>query len=546
MITVDNLSEEVEIPVLIAGGGLVGLSMAMFLANHGISSLIVERTSGTAKLPKAAFFSLRTLELFRAAGIEEQVKRQSEIEFLPEGAIITMDSLAGKKTADIISTLNEGVEQASPCRRLFITQPGLEPILRARAEQTGASVLEGHEITGIEQDHSGITATVRNMENGSERRLRAAYLVGADGAHSKVRELMGIPFDGRGVFSNSVTIYFTADLWPLLGKKPLSVIYVKNSVLSGFFRVNKDCQAGFLAINTVGDPKTDLDVANAAADTSESHLLDLFHAAVGIPDLPVRIDGVSRWRATSDVARHFQAGKVFLAGDAAHLMPPTGGFGGNTGIHDAHNLAWKLALVLKGTAATALLDTYEGERLPVGKFTVEQAYSRYVTRTAPYLGAKDYEPVVDDFIIELGYLYRSKAIISTDDNNSLYGDPNKLRGRPGSRAPHIRLERDGELISILDLYGPGFVLLGGVDGNKWRSSSAAVAKEFPGLEFNVVLIGDNGLKDIDACFTRSYDISTEGAVLVRPDGFVAWRSETMPKDVSDCVSGVLSYILAGN
>ena len=186
MITVDNLSEEVEIPVLIAGGGLVGLSMAMFLANHGISSLIVERTSGTAKLPKAAFFSLRTLELFRAAGIEEQVKRQSEIEFLPEGAIITMDSLAGKKTADIISTLNEGVEQASPCRRLFITQPGLEPILRARAEQTGASVLEGHEITGIEQDHSGITATVRNMENGSERHLRAAYLVGADGAHSKV------------------------------------------------------------------------------------------------------------------------------------------------------------------------------------------------------------------------------------------------------------------------------------------------------------------------------------------------------------------------
>ena len=543
MTIIDNKPEDVETPVLIAGGGLVGLSMAMFLANHGISSLVVERTTGTAKLPKAAFFSLRTLELFRAAGIEEQVKRRSEIEFLPEGAIITMDSLAGEKTADIIATLNEGVEQASPCRRLFITQPGLEPILRSRAEHTGARVLEGYEITGVEQNHSGITAIVRNIENGGERCLRAAYLVGADGAHSKVRELMAIPFDGRGVFSNSITIYFTADLWPLLGEKPLSVIYISNQVLSGFFRVNKDCQSGFLAINTVGDPKTNPDVANAAADTSERRLLELFHAAVGIPDLPVRIDGVSRWRATSDVARQFKSGRVFLAGDSAHLMPPTGGFGGNTGIHDAHNLAWKLALILKGTAAPALLDSYEQERLPVGKFTVEQAYSRYVTRTAPYLGAKDYEPVVDDFIIELGYLYHSKAIIQDDGNNDEYADPWTTRGQPGSRAPHVWLQQDGKTISSLDLFGPGFVLLTGTEIENLNSVAAAVAKDFPGLEFKIIQIGSHGTQDIDGCFTETYGITTRGAVLVRPDGFVAWHSETVSKGASEGIISALHSIL---
>ena len=133
----------------------------------------------------------------------------------------------------------------------------------------------------------------------------------------------------------------------------------------------------------------------------------MLRAGIGLADIPVKIDGVARWRSVSDVARHYQVGRVFIAGDAAHVMPPNGGFGGNTGIADAHNLAWKLALVLKGIAGPELLATYEQERRPVGKFTVEQAYTRYVTRSATYLGAKDYEPQVNDFNIELGYLYHS-------------------------------------------------------------------------------------------------------------------------------------------
>jgi len=539
----DKSSVDTDAPVLIAGGGLVGSTMAMILANHGIKSITVERNTSISNLPRAAYFNLRTLEIFREAGIEEQVRRQSEKEFVPEGALITMDCLAGKKIADIIPTLNEGVEALSPCRRLFISQPGLEPILRARAEQIGASVLEGHEVAGIEQDSTGVTITARSVTDGTERRLRGRYLVGADGAHSKVRDLLGIPFEGRGVFSNSITIYFTADLWPQLGDKPLSVIYINNPALGGFFRMNRDCQSGFLVINTVGDPKTNPDVANAAADISEGRLVEFVRAGAGIPELPVRIDGVSRWRATSDVAKKYREGRVFLAGDSAHLMPPNGGFGGNTGIHDAHNLGWKLALVLKESAGTELLDTYEQERRPVGRFTVEQAYARYVTRTATYLEARDYETVVDDILFELGYNYRSAAIVPEDNNYSVPGDPALTRGRPGSRAPHLWVEKQSDRISMIDLYGRGFVLLIGTDGEDWNHASAAVGKDFSDIDFKIVQIGGNGLRDVDEHFTEVYGITSNGAVLIRPDGFVAWRAETMPEDVSESINRVLQRIL---
>ena len=218
--------------------------------------------------------------------------------------------------------------------------------------------------------------------------------MGADGAHSKVRDVLGIPFEGRGVFSNSMTIYFTADLAPQMLGKPLSVIYISNEVMGGFFRLDKDCQSGFLVVNTIGDPATNPDVADAAKDTSEPRLVELVRAAAGVPDLKVRIDGVARWRASSDVAARYSDGRVFLVGDAAHVMPPNGGFGGNTGVHDAYDLAWKLAWAVRGDAGAGLLATYEQERRPIGRLTVEQAYTRYVTRTATYLGATDYAPLV--------------------------------------------------------------------------------------------------------------------------------------------------------
>jgi len=526
----------VDVPVVIAGGGLVGLSLAMFLAQHGVASMCVERLRGGSLLPRAAHFHLRTLELFRLAGVEAEVIEQSAREFLPEGAIIAMDSLAGAKLADIIASLNDGVDAVSPCRRLFISQPGLEPILRRRAQTAGASVLDGHDVVAFDElgspnDPNGsVRVVVRDVDTGAERSVRARYLVGADGAHSTVRDVLGVEMDGRGTFSKSMTIYFVADLWPVMGDKPLSVIYINNARFGGFFRLAKDCQSGFLVVNTVRDANGNA-LDDAAVDTSPERLVELVRLGAGVPDLDVTITGIARWRATSDNAARYQRGRVFLAGDAAHLMPPNGGFGGNTGIHDAHNLASKLALVLNGVAPPRLLDRYEAERRPVGRFTVEQAYTRYVLRTAPHLGADTAQPLEPDFHVEIGYVYGPPDATGS----CAHDDPRALQGCVGARAPHVWLTGDAGRSSTIDLTGQSFVLFTRAEGGRWRDAATHVARTRPNLPFQTVTVTTaNG----DA-FAEMYGVDNDGMVLVRPDGFVTARSDTMTSDPSDTLASAI-------
>src|SRR5947207_2013857 len=242
-----------EAPVLIAGGGLVGLSAAAFLASHGIRSLTFERLTASSPLPRAAFFHMRTLEMFRSIGIEEAVRSQSEKEFVPDGAIIAMDTLSGRKLADIIPNLNEGVDALSPCRRLFLNQPSLERILRNCAHEGGATIVPGAEIVDVHQDSTGVDLTIRKVSDGRMHDVRGDYLIAADGGHSRVRAALGIDYEGRGAFSNSLTIYFTADLAPYIGDNPWSLIYVNNPTLRGFFRLNRAATAGFLGVNVLGD-----------------------------------------------------------------------------------------------------------------------------------------------------------------------------------------------------------------------------------------------------------------------------------------------------
>ena len=247
----------------------------------------------------------------------------------------------------------------------------------------------------------------------------------------------------------------------------------------------------------------------------------------------MKIDGLARWRATSDVARRFQDGRIFLAGDAAHLMPPNGGFGGNTGIHDAHNLAWKLALVLKGVAepAPARRPTRPSASRSA-KFTVEQAYTRYVTRTAPYLGAKDFQPPAHDFNIELGYLYHSPAIVPEGDDK-IHDDPRQTFGRTGSRAPHLWLERAApvartERRAALDPrpVRPRIRAARGAGRRGMvRSRRERPPRRFRDWNSTRITSADRSCATRAGASRRPTASRPRGAVLVRPDGFVAWRAK---------------------
>jgi 2-polyprenyl-6-methoxyphenol hydroxylase-like FAD-dependent oxidoreductase len=516
-----------EVPVLIVGGSLVGMSAAMLLGQHGIHAMVVEHHRGTAIHPRAAMISQRTMEVFRSAGIERIILEESEKQFVQDGAIMAVETLAGREIAYFIANLNEGVRDVSPTVRLFITQKLLEPLLQRQAEVFGADLRFSTEMISFATDAEGVTATVRHRDSGETYSIRARYMIAADGAHSKVRDQLGISMRGRGIFSNSITIYFSAPVGPLLRGRNLSVMMVSNPVLRGFFRIEKPFETGFLVVNTTGDPaepNTDL-----WTGLNDDICLEYLRAALGDNDIPLRIDGVMRWNSRADVAEHFQSGRIFLVGDSAHVMPPYGGFGGNTGVQDAHNLAWKLAMVLKGSAGEGLLATYEPERRPACAFTTEQAYTRYVTREAKYLDHGDLQPLANDLDIELGYRYRSAAVIAdAEDDGLAHENPRDSRGKPGTRAPHLWL---GPGRSTLDLFGGSVALLTGAEGGAWQGAARSKNMDTHKID--------------GADFCDAYGIGPSGAVLIRPDGFVAFRARSdhaAPSVLTDALAAILAHV----
>ena len=496
-----------EIPVLIVGGSLIGLSSAMLLGHHGVPSLAVERHAGTAIHPRAGHFQLRTLEVLRQVGLENEVRDASLLTYHPTGGINAVESLAGREIATYVKELNEGVEGFSPTVRMFVNQDVLEPIIRRRALELGATVSNRTEVVDLEQDDSGVTVTLRDLDIADERVVRARYVIAADGNRSPMRARLGIGMEGYGELSRSITIYFKADCAQLLQGRNQGVIYVHNPALRGFFRLDRTGGTGFLVINTVGEDVTRPEAVNVSDRLTDERARELLRAAIGTDDIPIEVLDVAHWRAESNVATTMRAGRVFLAGDAAHVVPPNGGYGGNTGVQDALNLAWKLAAVIKGEAGEALLDTYDAERRPLARLTVEQAYTRSATRVVPERGMDDVEPFIDDLTMEIGLVMRSSAVIPDphgEDDGALHLHPTLTRGRPGTRAPHVPL---GDNRSTLDLFGRGFALLHGP-----RTSDLDVPA---GVDDHV--IAPNGFPD-------AYGISAEGATLVRPDGIVAWRS----------------------
>jgi 2-polyprenyl-6-methoxyphenol hydroxylase-like FAD-dependent oxidoreductase len=544
---------EHEIPVLIVGGSLVGLSAALLLRWHGIDSLTVERHSGTAIRARAGHFHLRTVEILRSVGLESAVRRRSEEQYHPDGGINNVESLAGREIGNFIPNLNAGVAEFSPTVRLFINQDALEPIIRARAEELGARLRYRTDCVSLAPDADGVTAALSDLDSGTQTTVRARYVIAADGNRSPIRQRLGIGVHGHGLLSNSITIYFRAesDLGPLLAGRNQGVHYVTNPVLRGFFRLDRSGNAGFLSVNLVGDISRPEIVAgypaapwaNVADGITEQRALELLRAAIGVPDFPVVIEDIATWRAVADGADRYQEGRVFLLGDAAHVVPPNGGYGGNTGVQDAHNLAWKLSLVLAGVAGPGLLGTYDTERRPVGDLTVEQAYARYVTRVAPYLGTETVQPLVDDFSMEIGYRYDSAAVIpAAGQAPTLHEHPSESRGRPGGRAPHVWLDRGGSRVSTLDLFGRNLVLLAGPHGLRWCAAAEQAAHQL-GVALDAYRVGSDELADVDGGFADGYGISAAGAVVVRPDGFIGWRARDATECSAETMAGVLATLL---
>ena len=539
----ERTEADIDVPVVVVGGSMIGLATAMFLAQHGVEVLSIEKHHGTAIHPRAGYFQLRTNELMRVAGIEDRVKAASLALYEPDGGMNNVESLYGREIASFIPNINAGVEEFSPARRVMLPQQVLEPILLERARELGARLMYSHEVVDVEQDADGVSLIARHVDDGTEVRVRCRYLVACDGNRSPIREHLGITMSGHGLLSRSITIYFRADCREALGGRNLGVIYVSNPTLRGFFRLERTGLGGFLCVFTVGDINEP--GARFVADSiTQADALELVRAAVGDPALDADIEAVDKWIASADNASTYQAGRIFLAGDAAHTMPPTGGFGGNTGIHDSHNLAWKLALVLRGVAGPGLLDTYDAERHPSGRQAVEQAYNRYVTRSDPDLGTDGMQPAIPDLHVEFNR-YRSSAVIPEPDfvdDGRPDIDARESRALPGTRAPHIELSRDGETISAIDLYMGKFVLMAGPAGDSWCDAAATVSDELH-LDIDCHRIGRDVFDEGDFC--ARYGITGAGAVLVRPDGYVAWRSRDLPAEgcataLSDAMRRVLS------
>lgn len=509
-------------PVLIVGGGLIGLSTSLFLSRHGISSLLVERHPGTAIHPRATGFTPPTMEMFRFAGIEEAIRKIEPS--IPEGNNVPLlESLVGQE----FDCLQEDIDSlftdpSSPARGTAIAQDMLEPVLRAQAERLGGDLRFSTELIAFEQDAEGITATIRERNSQNTRTVRARFMVVADGSQSATRKQLGIGQHGMGSMGTFISMIFEADLMELFHKRHAIMCFLSNDTIAiGSFvpYPGSSLRPDLFRLDVGYDADEE-----TLTDYTEERCLQLIRAAVGIPDLPIQLKTTLPWKMNALVADQFQLGRAFLVGDAARTQPPSGGLGGNTGIAEAYNLAWKLAAVLRGEAGEKLLTTYDMERRPVADYTSEQV--ALLSQQRQNEGSAGI--TVDIRVINRGYRYREGAFVheAGDEQLPLARHPHQWQGQPGTHAAHLMLRHEGNPVSTLDLIGSHFVLFMGPDGQHWKEAAQTV-KDVLHIPLDSYQVGaeTGDLIDAENRFCDVYGITTTGAVLVRPDGFIGWRSK---------------------
>lgn len=328
-------------------------------------------------------------------------------------------------------------------------------------------------------------------------------------------ELVGIDRHGPGSLQHWMNVIFDTDLPTTLEGRPITSVFLTD--INGTF-VPRDEGRWLMAVQY--SPER----GERPEDFDETHCAALIRKGAGRSDVKVKLVDARPWEVAALVADRFQEGRVFLVGDTAHVMPPTGGFGGNTGIHDGHNLAWKLAAVLKGVAGKELLNTYDSERRPVAERTLAQALARLQAWFKdPSKKLPPAEKIIDDLAVHFGHLYQLGALIPEEVlSTDAFEDPRKPTGRPGSRAPHVVIEREGQQLSTLDLYNGQWVLMAGRDGGLWCDAVSRVPAA-SAIALQCYRIGAD-LIDADNRWSSAYGVSSDGATLIRPDGFIAWRA----------------------
>ncbi|MEY9857783.1 2,4-dichlorophenol 6-monooxygenase [Catenulispora sp. GAS73] len=568
--------------VLIVGGGGAGLTASMLLSQLGVDSMLVSSLPTTSALPKAHVLNQHTMEIFAGLGIADAVyERGTPPEQMrysgwyaglagpDDGSDDSPDDDHGRRLGLVESWGCGGRSpewaSASPHLSTNLPQIRLEPILKARAEELAPRGIRfNHELTALVQDSEGVTATIVDRGTGQASEIRSRYLLACDGGRT-VGKLLGVEMEGLRDLARVATVHFSADLSARAQDPEVLIRWLvlphtgagATMVPMGPDRWGPDSEEWVVHLNYAADDHRGLDDGQVIAD---------LRTALGLPDHPIDVHLVTRWSIEGVVADRFRDGRVFLLGDAAHRHPPTGGLGLNSAIQDAANLAWKLAAVLRGDADPRLLDTYEPERKPVTtrnvQRSIENALNHLVTAEMTGISPENSPQAnwqslrrlwsgldedaefaatirraiasqsmeFDEHNIEYGYTYESAAIVPDGTPEPANPDPVRIYqpvARPGHPLPHAWLEdRLGRRLSVHDLVHPGrFLLIAAEDAHDWCTAATKLADTWP---LDAVRIGhlDGDYLDPRSTWTRHRGHPGQGAILVRPDRFVAWRTQS--------------------